>query len=190
MSDLPLRCACGKLHGTARNLSPKSTNHCVCYCGDCQAFARYLGRDDIMNEWGGTSIVQMAPAMFQLEAQDTLACMRLSPKGLYRYYCDSCKTPVGNTLSPGIPFVGVPVRFFTATPDSVVGPAYAHVQTKSALNGGPPYPNHDLSAIARMVRRLAKWKITGGGKPNPFFDDVGKAPVTPHVLTLEQRKAL
>lgn len=171
-------------------MSPKTISHAVCYCGDCQAFARFLGRDDIMNEWGGTDIVQMAPASYRLDAKDTLACVRLSEKGLFRWYCSACKTPVGNTPKASIPFVGVPVRFFAATPDSVVGPPGGHVQTKAALKGGPPYPEHNVRVIGTMLSRLAKWKLTGKGRPNSLFDDVGKAYVTPRVLTPEERKAL
>jgi hypothetical protein len=35
----------------------------VCYCADCQAFARFLKREnEILDERGGTSIIQTIPA--------------------------------------------------------------------------------------------------------------------------------
>ena len=48
----PLRCNCGKLTGTLVGVaSPqenrtKDINRCVCYCTDCQSFARFLKRED------------------------------------------------------------------------------------------------------------------------------------------------
>src|SRR5687767_12881644 len=60
-TDIPLRCVCGKLQGTALAVSPSAGCRVVCYCNDCQAFARFLARPGITDEWGGTDIFQMAP---------------------------------------------------------------------------------------------------------------------------------
>jgi hypothetical protein len=38
--------------------------------------------------------------------------LRLTPNGLYRWYASCCKTPLGNTLGPAIPFVGIVARTF------------------------------------------------------------------------------
>jgi hypothetical protein len=40
--DVPLRCRCGHVRGTAREVSPSTGFRFVCYCTDCQAFARFL----------------------------------------------------------------------------------------------------------------------------------------------------
>jgi hypothetical protein len=38
----PLRCSCGTLKGFVTH--PERVNRVVCYCRDCQAFARFLRR--------------------------------------------------------------------------------------------------------------------------------------------------
>lgn len=47
--DLPLRCSCGALRGVLRGMSPARGNRVVCYCRDCQAFAHFLDRDEILD---------------------------------------------------------------------------------------------------------------------------------------------
>jgi hypothetical protein len=42
-SDVPLRCRCGHVRGVEIRVSPSSGLRLVCYCKDCQAFARFLG---------------------------------------------------------------------------------------------------------------------------------------------------
>ena len=59
--DLPLRCQCGRMRGVASHVSPSSGFRFVCYCGDCQAFARFLDRADVLDHAGGTDIFHMPP---------------------------------------------------------------------------------------------------------------------------------
>ncbi|MEO6598333.1 MAG: DUF6151 family protein, partial [Polyangiaceae bacterium] len=66
--DIPLRCDCGKLAGVALGVAPSSGCRVVCYCNDCQAFARFLARPGITDEWGGTDIFQIAPSRVRLTA--------------------------------------------------------------------------------------------------------------------------
>lgn len=47
-----------------------------------------------------------------------------------------------------------------------------------------------LSYIARAVRKMAMWWITGKGSPSPFFDSEGAPSVAPQVLTTDERSAL
>jgi Family of unknown function (DUF6151) len=92
-----ISCHCGKLKGTLnRN---QEVNRCVCYCADCQAFARFLKREhDILDEMGGTSIIQTIPANVTFtEGTEHLTCMRLTTNGLLRWYAACCNTPIGNT---------------------------------------------------------------------------------------------
>jgi len=196
-TDIPLRCACGKLHGTALRLAPSAGTRIVCYCTDCQAFARFLGVPGITDEWGGTGIFQMAPARVRLESDtDTLACVRLSDKGMHRFYCSECKTPLGNTMGPRVPFVGLIQSFMKpnaeSTLDAVLGPVLGYVQAQSALGSLPPERKSGLPrVIARSVRLLGKWWLTGAGVPSPFFDERTHTPrVTPRILTAAERSAL
>src|SRR5687768_13885405 len=116
-TDVNLRCACGKIRGVAEGVAPSEGTRCVCYCGDCQAFARFLGRDGTLDPWGGTDIWQMSPGKMRLEIEgDALRCVRLSAEGMHRWYCGECRTPVANTLTALIPFVGVVHTFMDVEP--------------------------------------------------------------------------
>jgi hypothetical protein len=75
--DLPLRCRCGYVRGIARGVSPSTGFRVLCYCKDCQAFARFLNRADILDAAGGTDIFQMPPARVKLTAgADAVRCLR------------------------------------------------------------------------------------------------------------------
>jgi len=63
LTDIPLRCACGELRGTALAASPTTGSRMICYCNDCQAFARFLGRPGVTDEHGGTDICSTGPFM-------------------------------------------------------------------------------------------------------------------------------
>ena len=192
-ADIPLRCACGKLRGTARAVSPSAGTRLVCYCDDCQAFARFLGRPGITNESGGTDIFQMAPSRVRITAgADELRCLRLSQKGMHRWYCGGCKTPVGNTLGPRVPFVGLIHAFMDHATDGrardeVLGKPVGHFLTKFAT--GPVPESSMLRVMARSVRLLGTWWLTGAGSPSPFFDDTMPRS-EPRILGAEERRAL
>src|SRR5512138_1141593 len=94
-----LKCSCGRVKGVIADAVV--ANHGVCYCRDCQAFAHFLGRPrEILDERGGSDIVQVLPRWVTFTAGiGSLACMRLTPKGLLRWYAPCCNTPIGNTLA-------------------------------------------------------------------------------------------
>jgi hypothetical protein len=198
-TDIPLRCACGKVGGTGLGVSPNQGCRVVCYCNDCQAYARFLARPGIVDQWGGTDLFQMAPSRVRItRGADTLGCVRLSAKGMYRWYCGACKTPIGNTNGPRVPFVGLVHTFMDHASDArdrddVLGKPVGYVRTKSAV-GTLPAPisaASPLRVIGRSVRLLGKWWLTGAGSPSPFFDDRTHAPRTnPRILSSEERRAL
>lgn len=198
-TDIELECACGKLRGRALSISASGGTRIICYCDDCQAFARFLGGAGVLDERGGTDLFQMAPSRVQLTSGlETLGCVRLSDKGMHRWYCTECKTPVGNTLGPSVPFVGMIHNFMRfdrggRSRDDVLGPPMASVKTESATPG-PPIPSTawaTLRAVMRSVRLLAGWWLTRAGFPSPFFDEATQAPrVEPRILSADERKAL
>jgi hypothetical protein len=197
--DIPLRCECGTLAGVALGVAPSTGCRVVCYCNDCQAFARFLARPGITDEWGGTDIFQIAPARVRLTAgADALSCVRLSEKGMHRWYCGECKTPVGNTLSPGIPFVGLIHSFMDHRADgrerdTALGKPLGYVQTKFAVGdlSSRPQGTLPLRVIARSVRLLGTAWLSGAGSPSAFFDDRTHLPrATPRVLRPDERRGL
>lgn len=180
-------------------MAPGSGCRVVCYCDDCQAFARFLARPGITDEWGGTDIFQMAPSRVRItKGADALRCVRLTEKGLHRWYCGECKTPVGNTVSARVPFVGLIHTFMDhgsdgRTRDDALGLPLGYVHTKFAIGPLPPrgHGSSLLRVIARSVKLLGKSWLTGAGSPSPFFDDRTRAPrAEPRVLGTDERRAL
>ena len=196
-TDIPLGCACGKLSGLALGVSASSGARVVCYCDDCQSYAAFLARPGITDAWGGTDVVQIAPSRVRLtNGVQGLACVRLSTKGMYRWHCAECKTPVANTLSYRVPFASLFRTFVDpgATDNAceeLLGPPIGHVQTKFARGTLPNEPEPMLRVVMHCGRLLGKWWLTGAGSPSPFFDTATHAPaVEPRILTPVERASL
>lgn len=185
-----VRCRCGDVKGRLSNASPDTVNRVVCYCDDCQAFAHFLGRGDLLDDHGGTDIVQVAPrALWLTHGEQHMACLRLSPKGLYRFYARCCSTPMGNTLGTKVPFVGI-VASSVVEADAAVGPATGAILGRFAV-GAPPAGSDklDVGLLARAAKRVLSWKLRGQGTPHPYFaEGTPRFPVT--VLTKDERAAL
>jgi hypothetical protein len=191
---IELRCRCGEVRGTITNASPRTVNRVTCYCDDCQAFAHQLGRADLLNEKGGSDIVQVAPATLHFtQGQDRIAGVRLSPKGLYRWHTTCCNTPVGNTLSPAVPFVGLMAQTFDVPEvDEVVGPPTGAIQGKYAVGEAPAGSTRfNPSLILGAIGRVLGWRLGGKTWPHPFFARDTRTPIYPiTVISLERRETL
>jgi hypothetical protein len=199
-SDLALRCRCGHLRGVASGLSPSSGFRFVCYCTDCQAFARFLDRADVLDGAGGTDIFQMPPGRVKLTAgdDDALRCVNLGSRGVFRWYSDCCRTPIANTAGPRFPVIGVIHSFMDhaadgRSRDAVLGPPLCRIFERSATallpESAPPPPSFGL--FARRGPALLGWWLRGLARPSPFFDERTGAPrATPRVLTPSERAAL
>jgi hypothetical protein len=80
-NDISLRCKCGAVRGRFTDYRRDRSNRVTCYCDDCQAFARWLGRPDVLDAHGGSDIVQVAPAALTYDTgAEHLRCMQLGPK--------------------------------------------------------------------------------------------------------------
>jgi hypothetical protein len=201
MATVSLKCRCGALRGAATGVSPATGNRVVCMCDDCQAYAKFLGRsDEILDANGGTDIFQMTPSQVTFSAgQENIACMRLSPKGLMRWYAKCCNTPVANTLaSAKIPFVGVPQPFMDhqsdgAPREEVLGPIVARVHGRFG-HGALPEGTHKrfpAGLLLRSLRLVLMAWFRGRQNPSPFFGAGSGEPVAaPIVLTPEERQNL
>jgi hypothetical protein len=198
-TEIPLRCRCGAVQAVARDISPETSSHMACYCVDCQAFARFLGQEGLLNAKGGTSVFLAAPAGVRiLSGADQLACVRLSEKGMFRWYTRCCRTPVGNTAgSRVLPMIMVPGAFVDrrqtgATPESVLGPAVG-IKGSAALGGVPEgvHPELPVGPIAGMLWRVLRAKLSGKTDPSPFKGpDTAQARARAQVLTPSERAAL
>ncbi|HLK37093.1 MAG TPA: DUF6151 family protein [Polyangiaceae bacterium] len=195
-TDAELRCRCGEVRGHVRGAAPETANHMFCYCDDCQAYLHHLGRTDLLDGHGGTDIVQVAPAALSFDAGvDRIVGLRLTPRGLHRWYASCCKTPVGNTFSVGLPFVGVVAQAFDNAGNrasDVFGKAVGAAGHKSAVGGLPDgLERANLRLILRAVRLVAGWRLRGKTWPHPFFDRATRQPIRPvSVLSRAEREAL
>ena len=196
-TNLELRCACGAVEGVVMDASPKTLNRAVCYCDDCQAFARFLGRDDIMDAKGASDIIQMAPAQLRFtKGADKLRSMLLSEKGVLRWYVDCCKMPAGNMLnSPRCPFTGIPKGIFVlqgSELDAVVGTPMGKIHGRFAIGGCPPGVDEKagFGVIFRSAGFLLGNAIRGKHKPSPYWTNEGKHVSPPRILSPEERTPL
>jgi hypothetical protein len=193
-TDIAIRCSCGAFRGVARGISSNAGNRCICYCDDCQAFAHFLRRaEEILDSHGGTDIFQMSPARLEITGgRERLACMRLTPKGLMRWYTDCCRTPIGNTApTHQLPFVGLVLFCMDRGPperslDVVLGPVRACIQARFAVGrptGRNVYDRAPFSMLLPIMGRLLMARLRGEHKRSPFFNpQTGEPVVTPHVL--------
>jgi Family of unknown function (DUF6151) len=192
--QIEMRCRCGQVRGMVTDLSPRTVNRIVCYCEDCQAFAHQLGRADLLNAKGGSDIVQCAPAALSFtQGQHRIVGLRLRPNGLYRWYASCCNTPVGNTLTPTIPFVGaLATTFGEARLDDVVGAPSGAIFGKYAVGEPPPgSTGPNLPLVLRAIGRLLGWWLKRQAWPHPFFSRETGVPIyAVTVLSQDQREAL
>lgn len=193
--DVEVGCRCGEVRGSVKNASPQTVNRVVCYCDDCQAFAHHLGRADLLDAHGGTDIVQVAPAALSFDrGAERILGVRLGPKGLHRFYADCCKTPLGNTVGTGIPFVGIVAQAFDGEGDrdSLLGEPIGAIQGKYAVGAAPEGSTKmNLRLLARAVRMILGWRLSGKAWPHPFFDRATGAPNRPlTILSRAERDAL
>lgn len=181
----PVRCKCGSVSGQIEGSG--ASVRVVCYCVDCRAFARYLGRNaEVLDAQGGTEIVQVAQSRLRFSrGMEHLAAMRLSEKGMVRWYAACCKTPIGNTMAnPGISFVGmIHASLDREQLDRDFGTAVAHVNTGSALGERTVKPRGLFSVMIRFVSIVVAARLSGRWRESPFFNHSGSPIVRPVVLT-------
>lgn len=183
-----LSCTCGAFQAEVAQPDARHGNHLICYCADCRAYLHHLGRAELLDADGGSRIFQVMPDQIRVtQGLETLAVLRLAPKGIYRWYTTCCKTPIANTVgSPKFPFAGLAAGNLAA--QAPLGPIIAKVHEKDALT---PVEGFGLSKMMRRTMRRMFWhRLTGRWRKTPFFD-VGtkKAIVKPHVLTEAERSA-
>ena len=196
--ELPLRCRCGDVRGVANMVAPNSGLRFVCYCRDCQAFARFLERPDALDAAGGTDIFHMPAGRVKLTAgTDAVRCLQFSSR-VFRWYTACCQTPIGNTAGPRFPVVGLIHSFMNhpadgRTRDEVLGAPLCRIFEGSAVGPLPPDapPPRSFGLIARRLPTLFGWWLRGLGRPHPFFDDLTNAPLSvPRAFTASERAAL
>ncbi len=166
---LALACRCGRVRGQALEASAASGSRLFCYCDDCQAFGDFLAQAgasrELMDPYGGTDIFHTAPTRIRItEGADQLRCMRLSAKGLFRWYTDCCKTPVGNMIGGKLPFIGLACAFIDLAADGrsreeALGKPRAYIFSECAVGALPVemQPRSPAPILLRSARMLFGW---------------------------------
>jgi hypothetical protein len=189
-------CTCGEVRGEVRPAEARLSNRVTCYCDDCQASAHYLNRADLLDERGGSDIIQIPPStLLFTRGRDRIAGVRLTAKGLHRWRATCCGAPLGNTMTPAVPFIGLLASSFRVdgqNPDVLFGEPRGAIMGQYAIGGTPPGTKGIRPwLMATTVARVLGWRLGGRVWPHPFFDRAAGSPIYP-VTTLsgEERARL
>ncbi len=192
MAEMIVTCDCGTFQARLSDVSPRTGTHGLCYCVDCRAFAAHLPKGDrVVDAEGGCAIFQTHPRQVAiLQGADQLRLLRLTEKGLFRWYAGCCGTPLCNTLAtPKVAFVGWLVGNM-APPHDALGPIQFRYKMEQAPGPVDGQPGSLLSFAARTMGRAAKARLNGSWRQTPFFDaESGRAVVKPYVLSEAERQA-
>ncbi|MFT6990390.1 MAG: hypothetical protein ACJASL_002368 [Paraglaciecola sp.] len=187
MPEINLSCACGQVLGKTEDVNAQSGNRVHCCCADCQNFAVFLKQEDtVLDQYGATDIFQLPIAhLYITQGKEHLACVRLSQKGINRWYAKCCNTPIGNTLGSKAPFIGVIHNFMqhAESRDHELGKTRGYIHCQSARQPPPVALQASLLTITmRVLGKLISWKIKGLNQPSAFFNQDGRAVSKPEVL--------
>jgi hypothetical protein len=187
----PIGCRCGTIKGYVVP-SPGAT-HAICYCRDCQAYARFLGTEGVADESGGTVVVASLPRYVALTGGiESLACMSLSERGLLRWYASCCHTPIANTpRNPNVPYVGVVHNCLEAGGQSIEASFGALRAVANAASARKPVASKPIAtgaAVLGLLSRAVVDRASGAYRRNAFFLAGTRTPIRPvRVLSSAER---
>lgn len=159
----------------------------ICFCADCRAAQIYLSQPDPVLQ--GIALFQTTPDSIHFrQGQTALGLLRLSPKGLLRWYATCCNAPLFNTLaSPKLPFATLHVA--RLSDPSVIGP----VRARSFIPqpGKPPRHQGAAGMAVQLAIRMCASRVSGRWRQSPFFDcETGKPVAIATIPDTSRRAAL
>ncbi|AZV78803.1 hypothetical protein EBB79_13600 [Parasedimentitalea marina] len=177
-------CDCGALQGHVTAHGIKTGTRAVCFCADCRAAELYHGQSDPAP--GPVDLFQMSPEDVVItKGAEHLRLMRLSPKGLMRWYAGCCGTPFANTLAkPTLPFAGLRADLF-ADKD-----ALGKIRARGFIPqpGKPSKTKGAAGMVLGIFKRMATSRLSGQWRQTPFFDiETGEPVSEPKILSKEER---
>jgi hypothetical protein len=121
--------------------------------------------------------------------------MRLTDKGLVRWYAKCCNTPIGNTAANyRLSFVGLIHNCLEAPPaslDDSFGPVRMWSFTKNAKTKIKGSSFGMVPGILKILAMVMRARLNGAYKHTPFFlIDSGAPIVTPKILNNSEREAV
>lgn len=197
--DLDFQCECAAVRGVLHRASDQSGRRVVCHCRDCQVFAHYLGREkEMLDDHAGTAVYQTDLSRFEItKGRDRIACVNLTHKPMLRWYCEVCRTPIGNTLgSNRNGFLSLVLSGFDhGKTNALLGKDAMHVATRSGAGDRSKVKKAGIAGITAMLWDMATRAINARMKPelrkSSLFDETSGKPVTtPIKLTRAERLEL
>jgi hypothetical protein len=186
MPTIALACSCGQVHGHIAEFSVDTSNRVICHCKDCRKFTLWTGHTEMVDSHGGLDIIQVAQSQISFDkGVEKIRCARLSKKGMFRFYADCCRMPLGNAMSRGVPLIGLPAQLFVQNPALPVNIGVAvGIHGKSATTPTPnAHRSVPIGVMSRVVRLVLKWKFKSRGASTPFFHDDGKPVSEPNIIS-------
>jgi hypothetical protein len=179
MANITVQCQCGIVAGTLADVSAGSGTRLMCYCADCQAYARAMKAEYVMNAYGGTDIFQVPPGYLTLhQGAERMMSLRLKEGGLTRWYADCCQTPIANTVAATMPFIGVILNPSVNVFDqNALGDVRYHVQAEYAEGQPSGVTMHKGFPFGLLLRNLPlfMWaKLRGKAAESPFYKRSGE----------------
>jgi hypothetical protein len=166
-------------------------------CDDCQLYAHFLGSADTMlDAHGGTELSYATQSrVFLRSGVEHLQAVKLSEKGMLRFYTSCCRTPVANVPHPKMAFVGIPRPFMlhdAAARDEGLGPLFRRFQGRFGRGELPDGAHLGTPVVPWLAAMISvTWdSLTGKHLPSPFHDGSGTPVVAPQTLTATERNAL
>jgi len=171
MSTTNWTCKCGEV---ALSVAPKGGTRVVCYCNSCRDFATRLGAGDILDEFGGSDLYQVAPEAAQfVKGADKIAWTKMTDKGPARWFTKCCHTPLANTLTTrSIPFLTLQTAYLSGK--EALAPIEMRLFRKFATGYVPKTKYGQGRLLREFAVRSIRSRLSGGWRRSPLFDDAGK----------------
>lgn len=186
-----IRCDCGRFKAELTHFPQHSPGRLVCYCDDCQRYLRALGREDLLDDYGGTEIIPVYPNEVRfVSGREVLQCNRLAETGLARWSTTCCNSPIANTKA-GFPWVGIIHSAYTVEDPTVLqrlGAIRSRIMGKYK-RGEPPFAVSEkmrLKDILTVAPFLLKGLLMKKTKGSPFFKGDGVTPISEPVILCEK----
>lgn len=180
---MKIQCDCGEFQAEISDGWKSSPGRLVCYCDDCQAFVNQIGRQDVLDEHGGTEVIPVYPSdITVLSGLDKLCHTVLSKKGPKRISTLCCNSPILNTRAK-FPWAGIFNTALLAADKNSVG-KFGKIKARimgAFATSTPPYKVSNKIAPRDMLvvmPFILKGKIFGKHKQSPFFKEDGYSPVS------------
>lgn len=182
-----IKCDCGQFEAEITNFPDGSPGRLACYCDDCQGYMKKIGRQDLLDEYGGTEIIPVYPKNLQiLKGKERLQCHRLSPNGLSRWTVTCCNSPIANTKAkfPWLGLIHSAVKNGSPEAYETLGPVKSRIFGKYC-SSKPPFAVSEKMGFrdaAMVMPFILKGMVFKKYRDCPLFENDNVTPISKPVL--------